>query len=133
MLNADIPNEDGRCLVIDGRRFDVIGFAVDRRNLPEMRKLCSALKLPAPWRAAVRDWARSSAEFLVMFADAAAYEEGVPSVMFADDEHEFELSIHSAISGVLGRAFCWNTCLDKSHEAQLRLALYVDTQLSGTC
>ncbi|MHB1826566.1 MAG: hypothetical protein ACYCV6_02595 [Steroidobacteraceae bacterium] len=133
MLSAGVPNNDDRCLMINGRSFDAIGFAVDRRNLPQIRKLCSALKLPTPWRAAVRDWARSSAEFLVMFADAAAYDEGVPSVMVADSEHEFELSIHSALSGVLGRTFYWNSCLDKPHEAQLRLALYIDTHLSGSC
>lgn len=133
MLSADVPNNDDRCLVINGRSFDAIGFAVDRRNLPQIRKLCSALKLPAPWRAAVRDWVRSREEFLVMFADAAAYDEGVPSVMIADSEREFELSIHSALSGVLGRTFYWSACLDEPHEAQLRLALYVDTQLSGTC
>ncbi len=133
MLNAGVANNDDRCLVINGRSFDAIGFAVDRRNLPEIRKLCTALKLPAPWRAAVRDWARSSEEFLVMFADAAAYEDGVPSVMLAGNEREFELSIHSAVSGVLGRTFYWSSCLDEPHAAQLRLALYVDTHLSGSC
>ncbi len=132
MLSAGVADNDNRYLVINGRSFDAIGFAVDRRNLPEIRKLFSALKLPAPWRAAVRDWARSRAEFLVMFADAAAYDEGVPSVMVAESEHEFELSIHSALAAA-GAAFYWSSCLDKLHEAQLRLALYVDTHLSGTC
>ena len=122
-----------RFLRIDGRRFNAIGFAVDRSNLPEIRKLCASWKLAAPWRAAVRDWARSSKEFLVMFADATAYKDGVPSVMFAGNEHEFELSIHRAISGVSGRKFYWGTCLEKPHEAQLCLALYADTNLAGNC
>jgi hypothetical protein len=133
MLSAGVAKKNDRCLVIDGRSFDAVGFAVDRRNLSQIRKMCSALKLPAPWRAAVRDWARSSEQFLVMFADAAAYDAGVPSVMFPDSEREFELSVHSALSGVLGRTFYWGACLDKSHEAQLRLALYADLHLSGTC
>lgn len=132
MLSTSVPNDKG-CLIIDGRNFDAIGFAVDRSNLSEMRKLCSALKLPAPWRAAVRDWARGNEEFLVMYADAVAFDDGVPSVIVADDAREFELSIHSAISCAPGAPFCWNFCLDKPHEAQLRLALYVDLYLSGKC
>ncbi|MCL4368626.1 MAG: hypothetical protein M1337_05620 [Actinobacteria bacterium] len=129
---AAVANNE-RFLRIDGRRFDAIGFAVDRDNLQEMRKLCSKLKLSAPWRAALRDWSRGSEEFLVMFADASDYDEGVPSVIFADSAREFEISIHCAVSGVLGRKFYWGTCLEKSHQDQLCLALYADTNLAGNC
>lgn len=132
MLSVGVQSDD-RCLMINGRSFDAIGFAVDRSNLPEMRRLLAVLKLPAPWRAAVRDWAHSNEQFLVMYADAAAYEEGVPSVMFPASEYEFGISIHSALTNVLGQTFYWRSCLEELHEAQLRLALYVDIHLSGTC
>ena len=133
MSNATAVANDERCLRINGRRFDAIGFAVDRGNLSQMRKLCASLKLPPAWRAAVRDWARGREEFLVMYGDATAYDEGEPSVRVADTAREFELSIHSAITGPLGRVFYWSTCLEKLHEDQLCLALYADTHLSGRC
>jgi hypothetical protein len=132
MVNPGAKEAD-RCLKINGRSFDAIGFAVDRRNLPRIKKMCSNFGLSPSWRAAVRDWARSRAQFLVMFADAVAYDEDTPSVMFAENEREFELSIHGAITGTGGRMFYWGACLDEQHEAQLRLALYTDTQLSGHC
>ncbi len=133
MLNAGAANNNDRCLVIDGLPFDAIGFAVDRRNLAEMRRLCSALKVPAPWRAAVRKWARGEGEFLVMYANAAAYDDGSPEVVVCDDMRSFELSIHSAVADLAGQTFYWNACLDKAHEDRLRLALYVDTHITGTC
>ncbi len=133
MLNAGAANNNDRCVVIDGLPFDAIGFAVDRRNLAEMRRLCSALKVPAPWRAAVRKWARGEGEFLVMYANAAAYDEGSPEVVVCEDRRAFELSIHSAVADLAGQTLYWNACLDQAHEDRLRLALYADTHLAGTC
>ncbi len=133
MLNAGVGSNNEKCLVIDGLPFDAIGFAVDRRNLPQMRKLCSALKVPAPWRAAVRKWARDGGEFLVMYANAATYDEGAPEVVVCEDRRAFEVSIHSAVADLAGQTFYWNTCLDKVHEDRLKLALYADTQLAGSC
>jgi hypothetical protein len=133
MLNAGAATNNDRCLVIDGLPFDAIGFAVDRRNLAEMRRLCSALKVPAPWRAAVRKWARGEGEFLVMYANAAAYDDGSPEVVVCEDRRAFELSIHSAVADLAGQTLYWNACLDKAHEDRLRLALYVDTHITGTC
>jgi hypothetical protein len=131
MLNVDVRNDEKR-LVINGHNFDAIGVAVDRTNLAEVRRLCSTLNLPVPWRAALREWARSGCEFLVMYGDAAGYNEGEPAVMVADDAHAFERSIHTALIGTQGREFYWASCLEQSHEDQLMLALYVDTHLCGT-
>ena len=131
MLNVDVRNDEKR-LVINGHNFDAIGVAVDRTNLAEVRRLCSTLNLPVPWRAAVREWARSGGEFLVMYGDAAGYNGGEPAVMVADDARAFERSIHTALIGTQGREFYWASCLEQSHEDQLMLALYVDTHLCGT-
>ena len=133
MLNEGVLEEGSRRLVIDGRKFDVIGFAVDRDNIAEIRRLCSTFNLPALWRSAVHAWARGGREFLVMYGQAEAYEEGSPSVITADTERDFELSIHKAISAVHGCKFYWSTSLDQAHVNQLRLALYVDTHLAGQC
>lgn len=131
MLHAD-SRDNARPLVINGRNYDAVGFAFDRNNLAEAKRLCSTMKLPAPWRAAVREWARCGGEFLIMYADAAGYDEGEPAVMIADDAHDFDRSIHGALTGVLARTFYWASCLEQPHEDQLRLAIYVDTHLSGT-
>lgn len=134
MINEGRQQEMGRRrLVIEGHRFDVIGFALDRANSSEVRRLCSTFDLPARWRSAVRAWARGTKGFFVMYGSARAYEEGPPAVITADSERDFQLSVYRAISAVHGCKFFWSTSLEQAHADQLSLALYVDTYLAGQC
>ena len=133
MVSERELSEEGNRLSIHGRKVDVIGFAFDRDDIPEIRRLCSTGELPAPWCAAVRRWARGTREFLVMYGRADAYGDGAPSVIATDSERDFELSIYQAISVVRGCVFRWITFLRPAHVNQLRLALYVDNDLAGHC
>jgi len=125
--------KSGKYLVINGQDFDVIGFAVDRNNLDGIKEFCTNLKPARRWLAAVEAFEHGRGRFLVMFADAEAYDAGEPRVMMAEDEAAFELSVHRAISSTSGGKFCWNTCLDRENVDRLKLALYAETHLSGNC